>query len=158
MFNEIMTLLSDIPLTLVAAWTAWFGTGALLAVWYRKAQAGFEMQPVASRTVARAKSSPRHSAAPKPFGEGGSVSAEPRPMAEPRLASPKPFGETGPVAVPRPKPAPIVVGDPFGDLATLLDQPAAETPAPAFRTPGESPILNSAGSPVLRNSDPEPKY
>ncbi len=139
----------------MAAWTAWFGTGALLAVWYRKAQASLEMQhAVASRTVARAKSSPRHA-----------VSAEPRAMAEPRLATPKPFGEAASTPKPsngrsvtRSKPAPIVVGDPFGDLATLLDQPAAETPAPAFRSPGESPILNSAGSPVLRNSDPEPKY
>lgn len=151
MFNDMMELLSDIPLTLAAAWGVWFGAGALLAVWYRKAHANLELQPaVATRTVARAKSGFRHT-----------VSSEPRAMAEPRVATPKSFGEGGPVAVaaPRSKPAPIVVGDPFGDLATLLDQPAAETSAaPVFRTTGESPILNSAGSPVLRNSDPEPKY
>jgi hypothetical protein len=148
MFNDMMKMLSDIPLTLAAAWTVWFGAGALLAVWYRRAQANLEMQPaVVTRTVVRAKS-----------GIRPTVSAEPRAMAEPRISTPKVFGDLSPVAAPRSKPAPIVVGDPFGDLATLLDQPAAETPAPAFRTPVESPILNSAGSPVLRNNDPEPKY
>ena len=148
MFNNIVELLSDIPVTLMAGWGVWFTAGVLLAVWYRKAQANLELQPaVATRTVTRAKSGPRQA-----------VSAEPRAMAEPRTATTKVFGDLAPVAAPRSKPAPIVVGDPFGDLATLLDQPAAETPAPAFRTPGESPILNSAGSPVLRNNDPEPKY
>lgn len=133
MFNDMMHFWSGVPSTLAAAWAVWLGTGALLAVWYRKAKANLDLQPVAvSRTVARATSTIR-------------------PAAEPRQAA---------VAVPRPKPTPIVVGDPFGDLATLLDQPASETPTPTpvFRTPGESPILNSAGSPVLRNSDPEPKF
>ena len=154
MFNDIMELLSDIPVTLVAGWAVWFGAGVLLAVWYRKAHTDLELQPaVATRTVARAKSGPRQAVSAEPR-----VIAEPRAIAEPRLVTPKTFSEGGPIAVaaPRPKPAPIVVGDPFGDLATLLDQPAAETPSPAFRTPGESPILNSAGSPVLRNIDPEP--
>ena len=45
MFNDMMELLSDVPLTLAAAWAVWFGAGALLAVWYRKAQANLEMQP-----------------------------------------------------------------------------------------------------------------
>ncbi len=150
MVNDMMALLSDIPVTLAAAWAGWFTAGALLAVWFRKAHANLEMQHAAdsaTRTVARAKSGSRRA-----------VSAEPRAMAEPRLATSKPFGEGGPVAVPRSQATPLVVGDPFGDLATLLDQPAADTSAPAFRTPGEPPILNSAGSPVLRNSDPEPKY
>ena len=141
MFNDIMELLSDIPVTLMAGWAVWFGAGVLLAVWYRKAQADLELQPaVATRTVARAKSGPRQA-----------VSAEPRVMAEPRIATTKVFGDIGPVAAPRPKPAPIVVGDPFGDLATLLDQPAAAAPAPSHRTPSDSPILNSAGSPILRD-------
>jgi hypothetical protein len=111
----------------------------LLAVWFRKAKANLEMQQtVATRTVARAKSGPR-----------ATSMAAPRAAAEPRPAT---------VAAPRPKPSPIVVGDPFGDLATLLDQPTEAAPsAPVFRTPGESPILNSAGSPVLRNNDPKPK-
>ena len=148
MFNSMMELLSDVPGNLAVAWAMWFGAGALLVMWYRKArEAELEMyQPVASRTVARAKSGPRPVAV-----------VEPRTMPEPRLATPKPFGEPIAVAVPRPKPSPLVVGDPFGDLATLLDQPVAEQAAP-FRTPADSPILNSAGSPVLRNNDPDPKY
>ena len=139
MFNDVMQMLSDVPPTLAAGWAVWLGAGALLVMWYRKAKENLEMEPAAApRVVAKAKSSPR----PAP------VTAEPRPPAEPRPVV---------VAVPRPKPTPIVVGDPFGDLATLLDQPAKDTQTPSFRTPGDSPILNSAGSPVLRNSE-EPKY
>ena len=48
---------------------------------------------------------------------------------------------------------PLVVGDPFGDLSTLLDQPPAAPPAPSHRAPGDSPILNSAGLPVQRVND-----
>ena len=137
MVNDMMDLLSDVPATLAAAWAVWLGSGLLLAMWYRKAKADFEVpQAMAARTVARAKSGPR-------------PVADARPMAEPR-----------PVAVARPKPSPISVGDPFGDLATLLDQPSetAPPPAPAYRVPSESPILNSAGSPVLRKNDPDPGY
>lgn len=136
MFNEMIAVLSEVPSTLAAGWAVWFGAGVLLAMWFRKARADAEMHPVAAtRTVARVKSGPRPSPA---------ALTEPRPAA---------------AATPRPKPAPIVVGDPFGDLATLLDQPAeAAPPAPVFRAPAESPILNSAGSPVLRNNDPEPKF
>lgn len=137
MVNDMMDLLSDVPGTLAAGWAVWLGSGLLLAMWYRKAKDNFEMpQVLAARTVARAKSGPR-------------PVAEARPVVEPR-----------PAAVARPKPAPISVGDPFGDLATLLDQPAesAPPPAPAYRVPSESPILNSAGSPVLRKNDPDPGY
>ena len=137
MVNDMMDLLSDVPATLAAGWAMWLGSGLLLAMWYRKAKESFEVpQALAARTVARAKSGPR-------------PVAEVRPVAEPR-----------PVAVARPKPAPISVGDPFGDLATLLDQPSesAPPPAPAYRVPSESPILNSAGSPVLRKNDPDPGY
>lgn len=128
MFNNMMQVLSDVPPTLAAAWAVWFGAGVLLTMWYRKANAEVPYA-VAPRTVARAK--------------------EPRPVAaEPR-----------PVAVARPKPSSIVVGDPFGDLATLLDQPAESAPAaPSHRVPGDSPILNSAGSPVLRTNNNEPGY
>ena len=145
MFNNMMQLLSDVPPTLAAAWAVWFGAGVLLTMWYRKAKANAEVHyAVGSRTVARAKSGPPPSAESRP------VASEPRAVAaEPR-----------PVAVARPKPSPIVVGDPFGDLATLLDQPAesAAPAAPSYRVPGDSPILNSAGSPVLRSNDTEPKY
>jgi hypothetical protein len=143
MFNEIMELLSDVPPTLAAGWAVWIGAGALLVMWYRKAKANVEMQPaVAARAVTRAKS-------------GSRPVAEVRPMAEPRTVP-----EPSPVAVARPKPSPIAIGDPFGDLATLLDQPAASasSSAPSHRVPGDSPILNSAGSPVLRKSDHEPGY
>jgi hypothetical protein len=145
MVNDMMDLLSDVPATLAAAWAVWLGAGLLLAMWYRKAKAEADFavpQAMAARTVARAKSGPRPVAEARPM-------AEPRPLAEPR-----------PIAPARPKPAPISVGDPFGDLATLLDQPAesAPPPAPAYRVPSESPILNSAGSPVLRKNDPDPGY
>ena len=140
MFNDIIGVLSDVPPMLAGGWALWFGAGLALAVWFRRAKANLETeQTAATRTVARAKSGPRVT----PI-------AAPRPTAEPRPAT---------VAAAKPKPAPIVVGDPFGDLATLLDQPTEATPAPpAFRTPGDSPILNSAGSPVLRNNDPKLKF
>lgn len=149
MFNAMMDLLSDVPPTLAAGWAVWLGAGLLLATWYRKAKANFEVHhAVASRTVARAKSGPRPVAEARPM-------PEPRPMAEPR-----PVPEPRPVAVARPKPSPISVGDPFGDLATLLDQQSESAPAstPSYRVPGDSPILNSAGSPVLRKNDPEPGH
>lgn len=149
MFNAMMDLLSDVPPTLAAGWAVWLGAGLLLATWYRKAQANLEVHhAVASRTVARAKSGPPPVAEARQMPDARPM-PEPRPVAEPRL-----------VAVARPKPSPISVGDPFGDLATLLDQPAASAPppAPSYRVPGDSPILNSAGSPVLRKSDPEPGY
>ena len=149
MVNDMMDLLSDVPGTLAAGWAVWLGSGLLLAMWYRKAKEHFEVpQVLATRTVARATSAPRPVAEARPV-------AEPRPVSEPRAVS-----EPRPVAVARPKPAPISVGDPFGDLATLLDQPAesAPPPAPAYRVPSESPILNSAGSPVLRKNDPDPGY
>lgn len=143
MVNDMMDLLSDVPGTLAAGWAVWLGSGLLLAMWYRKAKEDFEApQVLATRAVARAKSGPR-------------PVAETRPLAEAR-----PVAEARPAAVARPKPASISVGDPFGDLATLLDQPAesAPPPAPAYRVPSESPILNSAGSPVLRKNDPDPGY
>jgi hypothetical protein len=52
-----------------------------------------------------------------------------------------------------------VIGDPFGDLATLLDQATAPATTPAApsaaapsaqRSPADSPILNSSGFPVRR--------
>ena len=123
MFNDMMELLSDVPLTLAAGWAVWFVAGALLAMWYRRAQADLEMPPaVATRTVARAKSGPRPTAI-----------TELRLTQNPGLPR-RSHWRRRPVAVaaPRPKPAPVVVGDPFGDLATLLDQPAA-SPAPVSR-------------------------
>ena len=185
--NEVLEMLADVPPTLAVAWAVWFGAGALLAVWYRKAKLNDDLYPAAAvRTVAKTKSAPRPSTRPTADLR---VSSEPRTMpsglqmsfdempSEPVAAEPygtptsSPYGEPrrdvaaaapareGPrmaptpvaAAAPRPKPAPVVVGDPFGDLATLLDQPAAAAPAPSHRTPSDSPILNSAGSPILRD-------
>lgn len=144
MVNNLMQVLSDVPPTLAAGWAVWFGAGVLLTMWYRKVRANAEVPyAVASRSVARAKSGPRPTAEPRPM-------AEPRTVAEARPA----------VTVARPKPSPIAVGDPFGDLATLLDQPTDSAPAaaPSHRVPGDSPILNSAGSPMRRPANTEPNY
>jgi hypothetical protein len=150
MFNNLTQFLSEVPPMLAAGWAVWFGAGALLVMWYRKAKADAELQPaMVSRAVTRAKSGPRPAAEARPV-------PEPRPIVEPR-----PVTDARPaVAVARPKPSPIVVGDPFGDLATLLDQPADAAPAaaPSHRVPGDSPILNSAGSPVVRANNSEPGY
>jgi len=149
MFNNMMQLLSEVPPMLATGWAVWLGAGVLLVMWYRKAKADADLQPaVVSRAVTRAKSGPR-------------PAAEPRSFAEPRTVEPRPVTDARPaVTVARPKPSPLVVGDPFGDLATLLDQPtdSAPAPAPSYRVPGDSPILNSAGSPVLRTNDTEPNY
>lgn len=119
MFNDLVDVLASVPPSLAAAWAVWLGAGALLSLWYRRAKATLALQQAAaSRALARARSGPR------------------------------PASGSRPPATPRPVPAaPTVVGDPFGDLETMLADPAA-----AHRTPGESPILNSAGSPVLKNS------
>lgn len=71
---------------------------------------------------------------------------------EPRQSRPK-SGVRPPSGVKpsRPAPAPMVSGDPFGELETMLE-PSAGT----HRTPGESPILSSAGSPILRATDQTP--
>ena len=85
MFNEMMQLLSDVPPTLAAGWAVWFGTGALLVMWYRKAKANFEMEPAVGPGATRGD--PRESG-PRPAPVRG-WRREPRPVT---------------VAVPRPKP------------------------------------------------------
>lgn len=141
MANNMMQLLSEVPPMLIAAWTAWFIAGGMLAMWYRRASLEAEFAPVAP---------PRAVARPRPA---------PRPA---EVASAEAVLPTGSPAVPEPTIAardkrpvkPLVVGDPYGDLATLLDQPSPDTPpAPAYRAPSDSPILNSAGSPIQRPSD-----
>ena len=142
MADKLLQLLADVPPMLIAAWTAWFIAGGMLAMWYRRA-AEMEFAPAPSpRSVA-----PLPRPATKPasgmttlglFGREA-VAAEPLTVVDEARVRDKRA------------PTPIVSGDPFGDLATLLDQPA---PA-SFRTPGESPILNSAGSPMLRDQDPK---
>jgi hypothetical protein len=119
MFNDLADVWASVPPSLAAAWAVWLGAGALLWWWYRRAKATLALQQAAaSRALARARSGPR------------------------------PPSGARPPATPRPAPvAPAVVGDPFGELETMLSEPSA-----AHRTPGESPVLNAAGSPVLKNA------
>lgn len=137
---NIMQLLADVPPMLIVAWTAWFVVGGMLAMWYRRASLEAEFAP----------------AAPTPRA----VVSRPRPASRP-VAEDQPVSESAPAVdelsvAARDKRGnkPLVVGDPFGDLSTLLDQPSpAAPPAPSHRAPGDSPILNSAGSPVQRVND-----
>jgi hypothetical protein len=140
MANNMMQLLSDVPPMLIAAWTAWFIVGGMLAMWYRRASLEAEFAPVqAPRTVARPRPATRPaSEAVAPVGSEEFVPQSSSALDEPPVAA-------------RDKRAvkPLVVGDPYGDLSTLLDQPAQDTrPAPSYRAPSDSPILNSAGSPI----------
>jgi hypothetical protein len=129
MFNDLFELLADVPLTLATAWAVWLGAGALLVLWFRRVDYEVEYSAPAPRTVSK----------PKPVSRSS-------PSAEMHA------GEHGnDTAAERHKP-PVVVGDPFGDLATLLDQPAGvtqpEPPPTPPRAPAESPILSSSGSPI----------
>ena len=143
MANNMMQMLADVPLTLIAAWTAWFIAGGMLAMWYRRASLEAEFAPVqAPRTVARPRPATRPASDVTPVGSQAFV-PESSPVSEPAVAA-------------REKRAakPLVVGDPYGDLATLLDQPSQDAPpAPSYRAPSDSPILNSAGSPIQRPKD-----
>jgi hypothetical protein len=137
MFNDLFQLLADVPLMLVAAWAVWFGAGALLLMWFRRVEYDVEMP------------------APRPV-------AKPKPVSRPSSSPDLQVAETpAPFASERPK-SPLVVGDPYGDLATLLDQPAASVaaePAPAAtRAPAESPILSSSGSPIRRANNTGSDY
>jgi hypothetical protein len=138
MANYMMQMLTDVPPMLIAAWTAWFIAGGMLAMWYRRAslEAEFAPAPAPLRTVARPRPATR--AASEEFVAPASpLVAEPPVAAREKRAAKQ-----------------IVVGDPYGDLASLLDQPAQDTPpAPSYRAPSDSPILNSAGSPIQRPKD-----
>ena len=129
MFNDLFELLADIPLMLVAAWAVWFGAGFLLVMWFRHVQ--YDVAPA-----------PRPAAKPKPAS---------RPASSPDLHATESQAPEA-ASAERPKTGPLVVGDPYGDLATLLDPPAAAVaaePAPAAtRAPADSPILSSSGSPI----------
>jgi hypothetical protein len=137
----MMQMLTDVPPMLIAAWTAWFVAGGMLAMWYRRASLEAEFAPApAPRTVARPRPATRPASEVTPIGSESFVAESSPVVGEPPVAA-------------RDKRAakPLVVGDPYGDLATLLDQPAQDAPpAPSYRVPSDSPILNSAGSPVQR--------
>jgi hypothetical protein len=142
MFNEWFELLADVPMTLVLAWVGWFATGALIVMWYRRAAELEAGLPAVPRQAATPK--------PKPASRPASPDVDAaEPAAAPHVSADGP-DQAG-------RKAPVVIGDPFGDLATLLDQPgpavASEyTPPPAThepsRSPADSPILSSAGSPM----------
>jgi hypothetical protein len=129
MFTDLFELVADVPPMLATAWAVWLGTGALIVMWFRRVDYEVEYSAPAPRTVSKPKPASRPSSIPDMHaGEHGNDTAAER------------------------KP-PAVVGDPFGDLATLLDQPVAAAapaePAPAPpRAPADSPILSSSGSPI----------
>lgn len=160
MVNNMMEMLADVPPMLAAAWLAWFIAGGMLAAWYRRASLELEYAPAAA---------PRQLAKPKPATRPLSgvareavpvVPETPVEAAAPQSYELPPALE--PVA-PREK-TPVVLGDPFGDLASLFEQPApaaAAPPAPAppavspHRAPGDSPILSSTGFPMRRDNEPK---
>ena len=140
MANNILQMIVDVPPMLIAAWLAWFIAGGMLAMWYRRASLDAEFAPVsAARAAVRPKpaSKPWSGFSTTPVGE------------EPVMAQPANDEPAAPARAARGT-APVSVGDPFGDLATLLDQPSTAVPAPP-RVPGDSPILNSSGAPMQRN-------
>ena len=150
MVTNMIDMLADVPPMLASAWAAWFLLGGALAFWYRRAT-DLEYAPVAApKPVPRPKPATR-----PPSGvrrEAAPVEPEPAPLDDTsHLYEPPP---AAPVTAREKKP--VVIGDPFGDLATLLDQPQAAAPVP-HRAPGDSPILSATGSPIRRNNDYEPK-
>ncbi len=155
MLNNFMEIVATVPPTLAAGWGVWFVAGGMLAMWYRRARLEAELAPAAPpapRAPSRAKSSPRQPVA---------VSREVAPVLSfeeaPAASAYEPPPGVTPV-VPREK-KPVVIGDPFGDLATLIDQAAAAAAAAAAatpRAPGDSPILSSSGVPLRRGSDEGP--
>lgn len=161
MVNKMMEMLADVPPMIAAAWLAWFIAGGMLAAWYRRASLELEYAPAAA---------PRQVAKPKPAtrpASGALREAVPVvPEAPVEATAPQSYElppALEPVA-PREK-TPVVIGDPFGDLATLLDQAAeaqaaAAAPAPPavpapHRAPSESPILSSTGFPMRRDNEPK---
>lgn len=152
-----MEILATVPPTLAAAWGVWFVAGGMLAMWYRRASLEAELAPV----PATPRSVPRPKSASRPPSGVRREAVPVMPVEEvPAPTAYDPPPGVAPV-VPREK-RPVVIGDPFGDLATLLDQPAAAatTPVPAampaapqHRSPGDSPILSSSGFPVRRGND-----
>lgn len=141
---NLMEVLATIPSTIAIGWTAWFLAGGVLAFWYRRAsQLEFAPAlPATPRPVSRPKSAVRPPSSP-------SRSAVAPVQEAPIENAYEPPPGVAPVAAREKKP--VVIGDPFGDLATLLDQPQSN--ASANRSPNDSPILGSAGSPIRRAND-----
>ena len=140
MANNILQMIVDVPPMLIAAWLAWFIAGGMLAMWYRRASLEAEFAPV---------SAPRAAARPKPATKPWSGFSTTPVSEEPVMAQPADDEPAAPARATRGT-APVSVGDPYGDLATLLDQPSTAVPAQP-RVPGDSPILNSSGAPMQHN-------
>ncbi len=160
MANNFMEVLATVPATLATAWGVWLVAGVMLATWYHRARLAPVVAPAPSpskvvvtrtKSASRSLSGVREAAPVAPVEDAPMVSAyEPPPGVAP--------------VIPREK-KPMVIGDPFGDLATLLDQavasvavapPVAAPPPEPHRAPADSPILSSSGFPMRRSSD-EPK-
>ena len=153
MVNNMMEMLADVPPMLASAWVVWFIVGGALVMWYRRAvELEYAPAPASgSRGVKPASRPPsgvrREAAAVLPVEEA------PLDETAAQMHEPPPVPGT---AVARDG-TPVVIGDPFGDLATLLDQAAmAAPPAASHRAPGDSPILSSSGTPLRRAGDREP--
>ena len=143
MANNLMQMILDVPPMLIAAWLAWFLVGGVLAMWYRRASLEAEFAPV---------SAPRAAERPKPATKPWSGFSTMTVREEPVMAfSPVSDEPLAPATARAPRgTGPVAVGDPYGDLATLLDQPSTAVPAQP-RVPNDSPILNSSGAPMVRN-------
>ena len=142
--NNLVEVLATVPPTLLASWAVWFVAGASLLTWYRRAGLEAPAPAPLPRPVSRSKSSSRSAAHVK----REVVAAAPVEEVQGANAYDPPPG-VAPV-MPREK-KPIVIGDPFGDLATLLDQPQS---APAHRAVTDSQVLGSGGSPLRGVDDP----
>ena len=146
MANNLLQLLADVPPMLIAAWTAWFIAGGMLAMWYRRAPE-MEFAPAPSpRSVAplpRPATKPASGMTTLGLFAREPVTAEQLTVTDeaPARARDKRAHDSGCVRR-------SVRGS--GDAAR-----SAGTGTGSFRAPGESPILNSAGSPMLRDQDPK---
>ncbi|HEX7283580.1 MAG TPA: hypothetical protein VF239_16095 [Vicinamibacterales bacterium] len=155
MVNNMMEMLADVPPMLASAWVVWFIVGGALVMWYRRA-VDLEYAPApasgsGSRAVKPASRPPsgvrREAAAVLPVEEAPFDETAAQMHEQPPVPG---------TAVARDG-TPVVIGDPFGELATLLDQAAvAAAPTTSHRAPGDSPILSSSGTPLRRAGDREP--
>jgi hypothetical protein len=139
MFNDLFELLADLPTTLMTGWAVWVGAGVVLMAWFRRARLEPEPEVAAPRPASR----------PRPgrtlFDSDMTVETS-----VPDLSlAPASGVEMSAMQRTRPERT-AVIGDPFGDLATLLDQPGKPAVSLDPRPPADSPILNAAGSPIRR--------
>lgn len=154
MVNTMMEMLTDVPPMLASAWVVWFIVGGALVMWYRRA-VDLEYAPTAASVSGSRAVKPASRPASGVRREAAAVMVAEAPLDEPlaRMDEPPPM----PATVAARDKTPVVLGDPFGDLATLLDQAAVAAPQTAsHRAPGDSPILNSSGTPLRRAGDREP--